>query len=209
MSTSKSLKASLFAVLTAALIGPMPASKANAGAEPFIGEIMLVGYNFCPRGWTEADGKLLEVSRFSALFALYGTIYGGDGRTTFGLPDLRGRVPVSLGQSAGLSYRALGQKIGIETNTLTTDNMPAHNHGVAVAIQGNAAPGSSPSPAGGVPALSTNAPIYSTAPNTLMNSDMASVTETTVGSGTAVNNMQPTLVLRYCVALQGIFPSRN
>lgn len=209
MSTSKSLKASLLAVLTAALIGPMPASKANAGADPFLGEIMLVGYNFCPRGWTEADGKLLEISRYSALFALYGTTYGGDGRTSFGLPDLRGRVPVSFGQGPGLSNRSLGQQIGSETNTLTTGNIPAHNHGVAVAIQGNAAPGSSPSPAGGVPALSTNAPIYSAAPNTPMNSDMARVSETTVGGGTAVNNIQPTLVLRYCVSLVGIFPSRS
>ena len=145
----------------------------------------------------------------TALFALYGTVYGGDGRTTFGLPDLRGRVPVSLGQGAGLSNRALGQKVGAETTTLSVDNMPPHNHGVAVAIQGNAAPGTSPSPAGGVPALSPTASIYSATPNTPMNSDMASVTQNTVGSGTPANNMQPTLVLRYCIALQGIFPSRN
>lgn len=209
MSTSKTLKGTLLAALTAALIGPVPATKANAGAEPFLGEIMLVGYSFCPRGWTEAAGQLLQISQFSALFSLYGTTYGGDGRTTFGLPDLRGRAPVSLGQGAGLSNRILGQKIGTETNTLTTNNMPAHDHGVAVTIQGNAAPGTSPSPAGGVPALSTNASIYGPSPNTAMNSDMASVTQNTVGGGQAVNNMQPTLVLRYCVALQGIFPSRN
>lgn len=209
MSTQKKLKGTLLAALTAALIGPVPATKATAGAEPFLGEIMLVGYSFCPRGWADAAGQLLAISQYSALFSLYGTTYGGDGRTTFGLPDLRGRAPVSVGQGPGLSNRVLGQKIGSETNTLTTNNMPAHNHGVAVTIEGNSAPGTSPSPAGGVPALSTNASIYGPSPNTAMNSGMASVTQNTVGGGQAVNNMQPTLVLRYCVALQGLFPSRN
>ncbi|WP_424971665.1 phage tail protein [Dinoroseobacter sp. S76] len=199
----------LVAALGSGAFGTLTASPAKAGLEPFIGEIMLVGFNYCPRGWTEAAGQILQIADNNALFALYGTVYGGDGRTTFGLPDLRGRVPVSLGQGAGLSNRALGQKVGAETTTLSVDNMPPHNHGVAVTIQGNAAPGTSPSPAGGVPALSPTASIYSATPNTPMNSDMASVTQNTVGSGTPANNMQPTLVLRYCIALQGIFPSRN
>ncbi|MEM1077070.1 MAG: tail fiber protein [Pseudomonadota bacterium] len=201
--------AALVAALGSGALGTLTASPAKAGADPFLGEIMLVGYSYCPRGWTEAAGQLLQVADFSALFALYGTTYGGDGSTTFGLPDLRGRAPVSLGQGSGLSNRTLGQKLGAETTTLTIPNLPPHDHDVAVTIQGNAAPGTSPSPAGGVPALSPNASIYSASPNTPMNSDMASVTQTTVGSGQPANNMQPTLVLRYCIALQGIFPSRN
>lgn len=98
------------------------------GPEPFIGEIMLFGGNFPPRGWAYCDGQLLSISQNSALFSLLGTIYGGDGRTTFALPDLRGRVPIHQGQGPGLTPRLLGSKGGTETNVLTIDQLPAHNH---------------------------------------------------------------------------------
>lgn len=152
---------------------------------------------------------MLQISSNTALFSLIGTTFGGDGRNTFALADLRGRVPVSLGQGPGLSNRTLGQTVGTETNTLSTNTMPAHDHGVTATVSGNAAPGTSPSPAGAVPALSAGGAIYATTPNAPMNPGMVTVTQNTVGGGAPVNNVQPTLVMRYCVALEGIFPSRN
>jgi microcystin-dependent protein len=108
-----------------ALVGLYPSRN---GAEPFIGEIMIFGGNFAPRGWAFCDGQLLPVSQNTALFSLLGTTYGGDGRTTFALPDLRGRVPLHPGTGPGLSSRQLGEKGGTETNVLTIGQMPAHNH---------------------------------------------------------------------------------
>lgn len=103
--------------------------------EPFIGQIIMFGGNFAPRGWALCDGQLLPISQYSALFSILGTFYGGDGRTTFGLPDLRGRVPMHPGNGAGLTQRQLGQKLGAENNVLTTPNLPSHNHGVVLAAK--------------------------------------------------------------------------
>lgn len=97
-------------------------------ADPFIGEIRLVGFNFAPQGWALCNGQLLQINQYQALFALLSTTYGGDGRTTFGIPDLRGRVPVGVGQGPGLTNITLGQKSGNEAITLNVSNMPAHNH---------------------------------------------------------------------------------
>ncbi len=117
----------LGSMMAFSVLAPKPAA---AGAFPFIGELMLFGGNFCPRGWTNADGQLLAISANSALFSLYGTTYGGDGRTTFGLPDLRGRAAIHTGQGPGLANYAQGQKGGTENLTVQTTNMPSHNHNV-------------------------------------------------------------------------------
>jgi microcystin-dependent protein len=184
------------------LAGPLTPGAAQAGAEPFIGEIMMVGYTFCPRGWAEADGQLLPIAQNTALFSLYGTTYGGDGRTTFALPDLRGRVPMHVGNGPGLSPNTLGQKGGSETNTLTANQMPAHVH----SLNATSAASASGDPTGNLPANTGRTFTYAGgAPNAQMSGSAVGNT----GGGQAVNNMQPFQVIRFCVALQGIFPSRS
>ncbi len=163
-------------------------TKPALAQEAFIGEIRLVGYTFCPRGWTEADGQLLNISQYSALFSLYGTTYGGDGRTTFGLPDLRSRVPMHVGQGAGLSSYALGQKGGAETVTLTTNQIPSHSHTIVeLTAATGTANGSRARTGGGEQDTATSA----------------------TGGSQSHENRPPYLVLRYCVALEGVYPSRN
>ena len=131
------------------------ATPSYAGVEPYIGEIMMVGFNFCPRGWTDANGQLLQISSNTALFSLYGTIYGGDGRTTFKLPDLRGRVPMHTGTGPGLSPRQLGQGGGSETNNLVSNNLPAHSHPATGKVVATNLPGDTPTAAGNFHATDT------------------------------------------------------
>ncbi|MDA1264809.1 MAG: tail fiber protein [Planctomycetota bacterium] len=170
--------------------------------EPFIGQLMLFGGNFPPRGWAQCDGALISIAQNSALFSILGTTYGGDGRTTFGLPDLRGRVPVHHGNGPGLSSYNLGSKGGTETVTLTTAQMPSHAHGVACSEgQGDQAV-----PAGHVPAPSRSADdIYGSAKNKQMDSGMI----TNTGGSQAHENRMPYQTLNWCIALVGVFPSRN
>ena len=176
--------------------------------DPFIGQLMLVGFNFAPRGWAFCEGQLLPISANTALFSLLGTTYGGDGRTTFALPDLRGRVPVSPGNGPGLQSYSWGQKSGTNTNTLIVGNMPANiplRVSSANASQNTPAGGSSIAAAGTV-AGRTFTPVAAfnaSSPNVQLNG--ASVG----GSGQPVNNMQPLLGMYWVIALQGIFPSRN
>jgi microcystin-dependent protein len=145
---------------------------------------------------------LLPISNNTALFSLFGTTFGGDGRTTFALPDLRGRVPMHLGQGPGLSNRALGQQGGSETNTLTANQLPPHTH----SLNGTTAAANAVDPSGNVLANTGRSDTYtSSAPNAQMNSGAIGPT----GGGQAVNNVQPFLTIRYCVALNGIYPSRN
>ena len=120
--------------------------------EPFLGQLMLVPYNFAPRGWAFCEGQLLPISQYSALFSLLGTTYGGDGRTTFGLPDLRGRVPIGAGQGPGLSNYVLGAKSGVEQVTLTGSQIPSHSHAASTQSA------SESNPTGNVPGF---VPIYS------------------------------------------------
>jgi microcystin-dependent protein len=177
------------------------AQEANAEVEPFIGEIMWVGYPFCPRGWANADGQLLPIAQNTALFSLYGSTYGGDGRTTFALPDLRGRVSIHTGQGPGLSNYRLGAEGGQEGVTLTVNELPAHNHSINAssdAAYKNAA--------GSIPG-SGKAKIYDTPANADTAFDASTVGMT--GNGTAHENRAPYATLRACVALQGIYPSRN
>lgn len=176
----------------------LPANHAFA-SEPFIGEIRFFAGNFAPRGWAFCDGQLLPIASYQALFSILGTTYGGDGRTSFALPDMRGRSPLHPGQGPGLSNRRLGEKTGTESNTLTSTQLPAHTH----SLNGSSNTASSTTPSNRVLASAT---IYSdSAPNVSMNS--ASIGQT--GGSQPVNNMQPYLGLSCIIALQGIFPSRN
>lgn len=170
-------------------------------AEPFVGEIRMFAGNFAPRGWAFCDGQLLPIAQNDALFALVGTTYGGDGRTTFGLPDLRGRVPIHAGQGPGLSQRRLGSNGGAEQVTLAAAQMPAHTH----ALQGVAAPASQNTPGNALfaePEHDAYARGGDAAP-------MAGAALGATGGGAAHANEPPTLAVRYIIALLGIFPSRN
>ena len=174
--------------------------------DPFIGEIRLFGGNFAPRGYAFCDGQLLQISGNTALFSILGTTFGGDGRTTFGLPDLRGRTPIGPRHGPGLTNRTLGQKLGQETVTLTQSTMASHNHPMIATTD----VANSMMPSGNLPAsppglLGTR--IYADGPpNTTMN---AAAINDPLGSNQPHNNMQSFLGLNYIIALQGIFPSRN
>jgi microcystin-dependent protein len=191
-------------------------------AEPFIGQIILVPYNFAPRGWAFCNGQLLSIAQNTALFSLLGTNYGGNGQTTFGLPDLRGRVPVSSGQGPGLSSYDLGQVAGQEATTLLITQLPAHTHPAAIgtlagALNATAATGNTRNPTNA--ALATEASgvtaIYNNAggPPVGMASGIVALTGAPqiqpVGGSQPFSILQPYLTLNYCIALEGIFPSRN
>ena len=169
--------------------------------EPFIGEIRLVGFNFAPRGWARCEGQLLPIASNTALFSLLGTTYGGDGRTTFGLPDLRGRAAVGIGNGPGLSSKSWGQRGGSETHTLSANQMPAHGHGLSIAT---AAEGDANDPAGRYLAQTDARAYTATGPGTALASGTDSA-----GGGQAVNHQSPYLAMYYVIATQGIFPSRS
>jgi len=170
-------------------------------AEPFLAEIRIVGFNFAPRGWALCDGQILPINQNQNLYSLLGTTYGGDGRTSFALPDLRGRTPIHFGQDDGRPNYLLGQKGGFETVTLTQAEMAAHTH----TAKASSAQGDAPVPAGNILA-DTPQQIYA-APAALVSIQPATIAN--VGGGQAHNDMQPVLVLNFCIALQGLFPSRN
>ena len=172
--------------------------------DPLMASIMMFGGNFAPRSWAFCDGQLLSISAYSALFSLLGTTFGGDGRTTFGLPEMRGRVPVHAGHGPGLSTRPLGQKSGTETVTLTTSEIPAHSHNGHV--NANTGDGDDVSPQGRYPGKAAT-DFYADASNAQMNA--ASVTTANTGGGGAHPNMQPYMVVNFIIALQGTYPSRN
>ena len=188
--------------------------------EPFIGTIMAWGFSFAPRGWAFCDGQLLPIAQNTALFSLIGTTYGGDGRSTFGLPDLRGRVAIHKGQGPGLSDVDMGEIRGTEIVTLATPQIPAHNHAASISdvtgtIRCNSGTGNTDSPVGNSICKSERTNIYSTnAPDQPManGSVVLNGGNVTVGNtgGTQPHlNIQPSLVMNYCIALVGIFPSRS
>ena len=171
-------------------------------SEPFVGEIRMFAGTFAPRGWAYCDGQLLSISQNDALFSLFGTIYGGDGRTTFGLPDLRGRIPVHAGQGPGLSDRRLGAKGGAETVALTTNQLASHSH----AVKGTNDSANSTDPGSRLPAGSTTINLFvSTAPT--VNFNAAAIPS--VGGNGAHTNLMPFLCIHFIVALVGIYPSRT
>lgn len=170
--------------------------------EGFIGEIRMFAGNFAPKDWAFCQGQLLSISQNTALFSILGTTYGGDGRVTFALPNLSGRVPVGVGQGAGLTNRQLGEMSGTETVTLTTAQMPAHSHTVnAVTADGNQNLPTNSFPAN----TKTLDKEYSTvAPNTTMNPTMIGVS----GGSQPFGVMQPSLGMNYIICVNGIYPSR-
>lgn len=189
------------AIVCATTLVSVPAKQLLAGADPFIGEIMWVSYTFCPRGWADADGQLLPIAQYTALFSLLGTTYGGDGRTTFALPDLRGRVSIHTGEGPGLSDYRLGQKAGLEEVTLTVDQIPAHNHAL------NASGGAIDKNAAGSIMGSPKQKIYDTP--VAASTTLADTAISEAGGDMSHENRPPYLTLRACIALTGIFPSRN
>jgi microcystin-dependent protein len=189
-------------IFTAALGSALPA---QAQSEPLLGQIMCAGFNFAPRGWAQLDGQLLPINTNTALFSLLGTQYGGDGRTTFGLPDMRGRAVLHQGQGPGLTQRRIGERGGTESNTLTTGQLPAHTHSFAPLASSER--GSTTSPSGAVPAAAKKATSrYAPGPG---DTTMAEGTTGATGGNQSVDNMQPFVTVNCFIALQGVFPSRN
>ena len=168
-------------------------------SDPFIGQIILVAFNFAPQGWAFSEGQLLPINQNQALFSLLGTTYGGDGQTTFALADLRGRVPISSGQGPGLQNYNLGQVGGEETVTLTGNQAGAHSHLVNM----NSKHSNSGTPLNNF--LATGGSFQSVDDGSTMNPGMIA----NGGGSQPHDNMQPYLGLNYCIALQGIYPSRN
>lgn len=179
---------------------------------PFVGQIILVGFNFAPYGWFLCQGQLIPIDQYETLYTLIGTTYGGDGQTTFAIPDLRGRVPAHQGQWSGGSLYSIGQRLGTEEVTLTSNQVGAHTHQLNTSSK--AAPagtGTTPSnttvlgvsssgqPNSGIFVYGTSAPNTSLAPNSINPS----------GSSLPHENRQPYLALNYVIAWNGIFPSRN
>ena len=172
--------------------------------EPFVGEIKMFAGNFAPRGFALCDGQLLQIAQNTVLFSLFGTFYGGDGRTTFGLPDLRGRLPVHMGNGPGLTNRPIGQKSGSETATISTSQMPAHTH--TMFASGDS--GSDSRPEGNVTASNTPIDIYFDTPPATTNMNASAIVGTS-GGGSVHNNLMPFLCINFIVSLTGLFPSRN
>lgn len=165
-------------------------------SEPFLAEVRMVGFNFAPRGWAFCDGQILPINQNQSLYSLLGTTYGGDGRTTFALPDLRGRTPIHVDGA----HRE-GQKSGEETHTLSANEMPQHTH----LVQATNNPATSDDPSGKV--LATAATDTYGAFTSPVNAGTGSIAN--AGGGQAHENMQPYLAVNFCIALQGLFPSRN
>ena len=173
----------------------------GGGSQPYVGEMMMVGFNFAPVGWAFCDGSLISIAENSVLFQLIGTTFGGDGQQTYALPDLRGRVPVGMGQGSGLSSYVLGQSGGVESVTLNVNQLPSHAHTVNPAASSGEATTNRPDSAfpvvGGYYAGSTNG------------SPMGAPTVAATGGGLPHNNIQPVLGINWIISLFGIFPSQN
>lgn len=193
------------AVIAAGLFAVLLPSQAEAGTDPYLGEIMWVPFNFAPRGWAFCDGQLLPISQNQALFSLLGTMYGGDGNTTFALPDMRSRTFISSGQgnAPGATNHREGEKGGAETHTLTSAELADHSHAVYASSQ----TADSGSPTGNAWAVSgAGDPDYG---NTLKSPMASGLIGQSTGGGQPHNIMQPYITLHCIIALQGVFPSRN
>lgn len=181
--------------------------------EPFIGEVKLFGFNFAPKGYATCQGQILSIAQNTALFSLLGTTYGGNGQTTFALPDLQGRMPIGQGQGPGLPPYSMGELAGTTSTTLISTNMPAHIHtlnSAKVQLKASSSPASEQDPNGLFPAVAQN-PVYTDAasPNVYTGGTVISGTTDVSGGSQPFSIMNPYLVMNYSIALQGIFPSRN
>ncbi len=203
---TRTLKCIAFGAATAAALTTLP-DASSAGIDPYLGDIIAVGETFCPRGWADANGALLPIAQYTALFSLLGTTYGGDGRTTFGLPDLQGRIAMGQGNGPGLTPRDEGQKFGSETKVIQESQLPSHSH----AVNANNLDGDRPGPGGKLlaaapPSGAGSETIYSDQPPTrTMNTAMIANS----GGSQPINTESPFLVMRYCIAIEGQYPSRN
>jgi microcystin-dependent protein len=207
MPRKKSIPLFLFAVLISITVFQGPPAQA---AEPYIGQIIMFGGNFTIRGYAQCNGQLLSIASNTALFSILGTTYGGDGRTTFGLPDLRGRCPIHYGSGLGLPSVSLGQKGGTATNTLTVNNLPPHSHDVTVKLKGSSLQGTEQGPGGHTLAYDRRETQYSgSAPDVEMNSASVEVTVSNTGAAQPVNNMPPFQAVNFQIALTGLYPPRN
>jgi microcystin-dependent protein len=181
-------------------------------ASPFVAEITIFAFNFAPKGWALCQGQLLPISQNTALFSLLGTMYGGDGKSTFALPDLRDQTTVSLGQLSGGSQYFQGEQVGASTVTLLTTELPSHNHILSASTNA----GTTATAAGNQLGLgstgdkqnSWNANIYSPNP-TKATTGLSPLAISQTGSSLPHNNMQPYLTLNFCIAMQGVFPPRG
>lgn len=173
-------------------------------SEPFLGEIRLFGGNFAPNGWATCDGQLLPITQYSALFSVLGTTFGGDGRVTFGLPDLRGRVPVHAGQGPGLSRYIQGEMAGAEQITLLPTQIPGHTHSVALGCNNSAQYSTTSDPSNAFPSNTEPNNVYATE----MNSTMGAAQSGIAGGSQAHQNVQPYTCVTFIIALEGIYPSR-
>ena len=171
--------------------------------EPFIGQIMPVGFGFAPRGWALCEGQLINIASYTALFSLLGTTFGGDGETTFALPDLRGRSIVGVGSGPGLTPVSWGEKRGLETTTLSINNLPSHNHEVNL----GGAVGTTAEGDGNYIAFNTSADTVFTSQSPTKKLNSGALTNT--GNGQSFDNWSPFLGIYYLIAMIGVFPSRN
>lgn len=167
--------------------------------DPFIGQIQDFGFNFPPRGWALCDGSILSIASNTALFSLIGTQFGGNGTTNFALPDLRGRTPIGQGNGPGLSDYQVGEQVGVETVTLGVPEMPMHNHVLRAVNDGASGTVPTNSTLGAGEFWNTNAPTTASSPLSLQQT----------GNNQGHNNMQPTLVVNWCICLQGVYPQRQ
>ncbi len=174
-------------------------STAHAQVEPYIGQVGWFGFNFCPTGWAEANGQLIPININSALFSLLGTQYGGDGLNTFGLPDLRGRFVMGDRQGPGLSNRVMGQVSGSESTSLSVNQLPSHSHGLTA----SSSPATKTGPSGNYLAASGTFRKNETSPVTL-----GSATIEATGGNQPVGIMPPFVVMKACIATQGVYPQR-
>ncbi len=220
---NRSMSAFIVGVILTWSMVPTKEAHACSGDTPFLGSMCVVAFNFPPRGWAFAEGQLLPISQNTALFSLIGTIYGGDGRTSFALPDTRGRTIISAGRGPGLTQYQLGQRGGAERVTQTSQTLASHNHTAfntlsgSASLKANSGAASSNAPGGGSLANGSRILIYNTtAPDVVMHAgsiDMSGLSITTTvenaGGSQSFSIVQPYVALHWVIALVGIFPSRN